>query len=81
MVVYPGVVSDQKRRLKRFRLVGECLPVKRPCPFDLHDIAGEDEGSIDGLSHLPVGDGGRAAEGVEPFLGALGGVVAASFGP
>lgn len=36
---------------------------------------------MDGLAELPIGNGSGAAEGIEPFLGALGGMVTTSFGP
>ena len=50
-------------------------------PLDIHDVASKDTGGGDGLPELPIGDGGRAAEGIEPFPGAPGGMVATGFGP
>ena len=37
--------------------------------------------TADGLAELPIGNRSGAAEGIEPFLGALGGMVTTSFGP
>jgi len=62
-------------------LIGEGLPIEGGCPWDGEDITGENAGGVQRLARLPVLETGGTGEGVEPGLGAFGGLVAAGFDP